>query len=317
MDALSDVLRVARLTGGVFLHADFTAPWCLAAQVSPEYCSPFLGPTAHIVFYHYVLEGQLNVQVGNEAPFELNAGEVVLFPRNDFHLMGSDLDLPPRPAAEVIRAPDGDGLAAIEMGGGGAPTKLICGFLGCAKADGNPIFNTLPRALRLKIEQDGASEWIRSTFQYAADEVANGRAGSETVLAKMSELLFVEAVRQYADNLPPDQTGWLNGLKDQYVSRALAFIHNAVGRDWSVEELGREVGLSRSAFADRFTKIIGSTPKQYITKWRMQVAAQELRSTPASLAEISVNVGYESEAAFTRAFKREFGSPPGTWRREN
>ena len=315
MDALSDVLRVAHLTGGVFLHAEFFAPWCMAARVAPEHCAPLLGPASHLILYHYVVEGELHVRVEGEEAFVLRPGEVVLFPRNDLHLLGSDLDLPPVMARDIIQPPRDGGLFSIHHGGDGARTRLVCGFLGCDSAQGNPVISTLPAALRLTIEEGGAAEWMRSTFQYAADEVAAGRPGSETVLAKLSELLFVEAVRRYAETLPEGQTGWLAGLRDHYVARALALLHRDMTRSWTVDELGRDVGLSRSALAERFTHLIGVAPMHYLANWRMQVAAQELRNRSTSLAQVANTVGYESEAAFSRAFKKAFGTAPATWRR--
>ena len=168
----------------------------------------------------------------------------------------------------------------------------------------------------LKLNVDGvAAEWIRSTFHYAADEVASGRAGSETMLSKLSELLFVESVRRHAESLPEGQTGWLAGLRDQFVARALALLHHDIARRWTVDELGQDVGLSRSALAERFIRLIGVPPMHYLANWRMQVATEKLRSTNASLAQVAELVGYESEAAFSRAFKRSFGVPPATWRR--
>ena len=297
MDALSDVLRVAHLTGGVFLHADFSAPWCMAARVAPEHCAPALGPTSHMILYHYVVEGELNIRVDGEdgEDFVLGVGDVVLLPRNDLHLVGSDLDLPPVAGSDIIQPPRD----------------------GCDGAEDNPVISTLPSLLKLDAEQGGAAEWIRSTFQYAAEEVAAGRPGSETVLAKLSELLFVEAVRRYAEGLPQGQTGWLAGLRDPHVARALALLHRDIARPWSVDDLSREVGLSRSALADRFIGLIGMPPMHYVANWRMQVATQKLRNTRASLAQVADSVGYSSEAAFSRAFKKAFGTAPAAWRRSN
>ena len=274
MDALSDVLRVAHLTGGVFLHADFFAPWCMSARVTPEHCGPALGPTSHLILYHYVVEGDLHVQIEGEdgESLTIGAGEVVLLPRNDPHLMGSDLSLPPLAGSEIIRPPQDGGLASIHHGGDGARTRMICGFLGCASGEGNPVISTLPALLKLDVEQASAAEWIRSTFRYAAEEVSAGRPGSGTVLAKLSELLFVEAVRRYAETLPDGQTGWLAGLRDTHVARALALLHSDITRRWTVDDLGREVGLSRSALADRFIHLIGVPPMHYLASWRMQVA---------------------------------------------
>ena len=317
MDALSDVLRVAHLTGGVFLHADFFAPWCMAARVGPEHCAPALGPASKLILYHYVVEGDLRIRVGGEDAEELvlGAGDVVLLPRNDLHLVGSDLTLPPVSGSDIIQPPRDGGLFTVRHGGSGKRTRMICGYLGHDSAEENPVISTLPPLLKLDAEQGGTAEWIRSTFQFAAEEVAAGRPGSETVLAKLSELLFVEAVRRYAQALPQEQTGWLAGLRDPYVARALALLHHDIVRPWNVDDLSREVGLSRSALAERFTALIGMPPMHYVASWRMQVATQKLRNTGASLAQVADSVGYGSEAAFSRAFKKAFGTGPSTWRR--
>ena len=318
MDALSDVLRAAHLSGGVFLHAEFSAPWCVATQVTSQLCAPFLGPTAHLVPYHYVIEGDLLVALDGGEPQTLRRGDVVLFPRNDTHILGSDVRLPALLGSDLIRPPDsGAGLFSIRHGGGGARTRMVCGFLGSDSAHGNPVLATLPSVIRLKTEETGSAEWIRSTFQYAADEVARGRPGSETVLAKLSELLFVEAVRRHLEGLPADETGWLAGLRDPVVARVLALMHGDIARPWSVDELGRHAGSSRSALAERFGRFIGMAPMQYLAHWRLQVAAQKLKSSSASLAQVAEAIGYESEAAFSRAFKKKFGSAPATWRRRN
>jgi AraC-like DNA-binding protein len=319
MDALSDVLRVAHLTGGVFLHAQFFAPWCIAARIAPEHCAPALGPASHLIIYHYVVEGDLHIRVEGEEGegVVIGTGEVVMLPRNDLHLMGSDLSLPPVAGSDIIHPPTDGGLFSIHHGGNGKCTRMVCGFLGCASAENNPVISSLPPLLKLKVEQGGAAEWIRSTFQYAAQEVAAGRPGSETVLAKLSELLFVETVRRYAEALPDGETGWFAGLREPYVARALTLLHRDITRRWTVDDLGREVGLSRSALADRFVRLIGVPPMHYLANWRMQVATQKLRNTSATLAQVAEVVGYDSEAAFSRAFKKAFGAAPATWRRSN
>jgi len=318
MDALSDVLRVAHLTGGVFLRAEFFAPWCFASRLTPEHCSPVLGPASHMMIFHYVAEGEVHIQIEGEQDEDLiETGEVVLLPRNNMHLIGSDLSLPAVPGKEVIRPPRDGGLFSIHHGGTGNCTRMVCGFLGCAGTEGNPVISSLPPLLRVKLEQGGAAEWIRSTFQYAAEEVSAGRPGSETVLAKVSELLFVEAVRRYAEELPDGRTGWFSGLRDPHVARALALLHRDITRRWTVDELGREVGMSRSALADRFIRLIGVPPMHYLAAWRMQVATGKLRDTSGSLAQVAETVGYDSEAAFSRAFKKAFGTAPATWRRSN
>jgi hypothetical protein len=215
MDALSDVLRVVRLKGGVFLHAEFTEPWCIFSQVTPQDCGGLLDGAEHMVLYHYVVEGRLVAQIPNDKPVQIEAGEVVLFPHNHEHLLGSHLDLPPVPAGQVVRASPEGGLWMIRHGGGGASARVVCGFLGCDKLDGNPLAAALPPVLRFDTREGTAAAWMKSSLEFAAAEIAARRAGSETVLAKLSELLFVEAVRRYVEGLPEEQTGWLAGLKDR------------------------------------------------------------------------------------------------------
>jgi AraC-like DNA-binding protein len=315
MDALSDVLRAAQLSGGVFLHAEFSAPWCLAARMSPGLCAPFLGPASHLIPFHYVVEGELRVAVEHGDPIRLHANEIVLFPHNDAHLMGSDLRLVPAMAGELIRPGEGGGLSSIEYGGGGAPTRVICGYLGCDAGPSSPVLAGLPDAMVLEVARVGPADWIRSTFQFAADEIAAGRVGSETVLAKISELLFVQAVRSYVEALPEGRSGWLAGLRDPVVARALALIHRDIARPWTVDELARESGTSRSVLAERFNRTIGAAPMHYLAQWRMQLAAQELKASGATLVQIAERVGYESDAAFSRAFKKKFGMAPASWKR--
>lgn len=315
MDALSDVLRIVRLKGGVFLHAEFTEPWCVSSQVKREDCGAMLQDAEHLVIYHYVVAGRLSAQIHGGKAVEIKAGEVVMFPHNHGHLLGSDTSLPPVPAREVVRPCPDTGLFTIRHGGGGEPTRVVCGFLGCDRLDGNPLAAALPPILHFDTNQNGAGAWMRSSLEFAASENAMRRAGSETVLAKLSELLFVEALRRHVETLADEHTGWLAGLKDPFVSRALSLLHARVAEQWTVDDLGREVGLSRSALADRFTRLIGEPPMRYLARWRIQVAALQLRNTDATLARIAEHVGYESEAAFNRAFKRSFGVPPATWRR--
>lgn len=315
MDALSDVLRVVRLTGGVFLDAEFTAPWCVTAKVGTEDYRPLLAAPAQVIAYHYVVSGRLLLQVEGERAVEVQAGEIVLLPRNDIHRLGSELGLRPVSADDLAQAPADGGLARIRYGGGGARTHIVCGFLGSDVLH-NPLVATLPKVLTLNVREGAAGDWIESSFRFAASEFGAGQAGSGTVLSKLSELLFVEAVRRYIAALPSEQRGWLSGLRDPLVGRALALLHARLTYRWTAEELAREVGLSRSAFAERFTSLIGEPPMRYLAIWRMQLAAQQLRDGHLSVSRIAYDVGYESEAAFNRAFKREFGVPPATWRKQ-
>lgn len=317
MDALSDVLRVMRLTGGLFLHAEFSAPWCVSSVVKklPEGCAPYLGENAHIIPYHYVLEGRMRVRLQGGAELEVGQGDSVLFPRNDSHLLGSDLKLLPVPGADIMQPPTGNGLATMVLGGGGAATRIVCGFLGSEEVRGNPVLGTVPPVLRVDGARQSSAQWIRSTFLYAAEEIAAGRMGTAVVAGKVSELLFVDAIRSYVETLADGHTGWLAALKDPFVSRAMTLLHAKVAAPWTVDELGREIGLSRSALGERFTRIIGMPPIQYLANWRIHAAAHEMINSSKPILQIAQEVGYDTEASFTRAFKRLMGAPPATWRR--
>lgn len=315
MDALSDVLRTMRMRGGVFLHGEFHDPWCLSVKIGASDCAPYLSDTAHIIPYHFVLDGEMAVLTTDGHELRLGQGDSVLFPRNDPHLLGSDLTRPPVPGDAVVQPPSDGGLARIVLGGNGAATCIVCGFLGADEVRGNPVVATLPPVLRLDRRDVGAADWVRSTFAFAAREIAAGRLGSETVMAKLSELLFVEAVRAYAETLPAEEKGWLAGLRDPFVSRALALLHARPGAAWTIQELGRQVGLSRSALADRFADILGMPPMQYLARWRIHAAAYDLLNTGKSILGVALDAGYDSEAAFSRAFKRVMGLPPAAWRR--
>jgi AraC-like DNA-binding protein len=214
----------------------------------------------------------------------------------------------------VQNDPEG-GLARIRHGGGGEVTRIVCGFVG-SESDCHPLIDALPSTLILDLNGKAAGEWIFSSFRYAAQELSAARPGSATVLAKLSELMFVEAVRCYLEALPADERGWLAGLRDPAVGKALALLHSELARPWTADELARQVYLSRSTFAERFTALIGAPPITYLTRWRMQVAAQRLRESRRSVAQISAEVGYESEIAFAKAFKRQFSLSPAQWRKE-
>lgn len=315
MDALSEVFAAVRLSGGVFLDAEFTAPWCVVSQVGPEDFSAQGGMPAHLIAYHYVVAGRLFVEVQGTPPLEVRAGEIVLLPRNDRHLLASTPGLPPVVIAGEVQAPDATAPAVLRHGGGGEGTRIVCGYLGC-DAPHNPLIATLPSLLRLEMGSHATGAWIESSFRHAAEEFAQGGAGSAAVLGKLAELLFVEAVRRYLAALPAGQTGWLAGLQDRRIGRALALLHTRVAHPWTTGELAREVGLSRSAFAERFTALLGAPPMHYLAGWRLQLAALRLRDSAASTAQIAWDVGYESDAAFNRAFKRTFACTPAAWRRQ-
>ncbi len=303
------------MSGGVFLEAEFTAPWCISGQLSTNDCKPFLAPPRHVIASHFVAAGTMQLRVEGGSTVDLRAGEFVLLPHNDVHTFGSNLEMEPVAAREVIQAPQGDGLFRIRHGGGGAGTQLLCGYLGADVSFG-PLLSGLPSLLKLDVRATASGAWIESAFRFGASEIAAGRLGSTTVIAKISELLFVEAVSQYVANLPEERRGWLAGLRDPQIGRALAVLHSRPMEAWTAEALAIEVGMSRSVFADRFTSLVGQPPMQYLTLWRMHVAAQYLREGRGSVAQIGFSIGYESEAAFSRAFKRQFGASPSAWRKQ-
>lgn len=312
MDALSQVLRSVRLTGGVFLEARFTAPWCVRSQLTPEDCTPYMTAPAQILAYHFVIGGRLVCEVDGEA-VEVGAGEVILLPRNDVHDLASATGLKPVKAGDLVQRPEGEGLARIVHGGGGEETHLVCGFLASEEAY-NPLIASLPRMLKLDIRHGASRDWVEASVRFAARELAVGRFASSDIMSRLSELLLVEAVRDYAASLDGSQSGWLAGLKDRQIGQALALLHSRIEAPWTIDRLAGEVSMSRSAFVDRFTGLVGLPPIRYLTQWRLGVAKEKLRSRKGNIAQIAHAVGYDSEVAFNRAFKREFGLPPARWR---
>lgn len=316
MDALSDALRIMGLTGGVFLEAEFSAPWCLIGNVGQQACRPYMATPSHIIAFHYLVEGRCVAQVQGCASCELSAGDVVLLPRNDVHVMGSALGVRPISVADVMSPPSGFGLPKIVYGGGGANTRFICGFLG-GRSLLSPLLASLPALLKMRLTDIPGGDWIGRSFTYAATDLGSGGPGAATVMSKMSELLFVEVLRHFLANTSDGQTGWLASLRDPVIGKALALLHSDPRRNWTTDELADEVHLSRSAFAERFSSLVGQPPMRYLTVWRMQLAAQSLQQSQSNIAQIAYECGYESEATFTRAFKREFGAPPAAWRKDH
>lgn len=312
-DALSDVLRSVRLRGGVFLDARFTAPWAVSSYVAAEDCRPILERPAQMIGYHMVLEGTVLVAVGNREPVEARAGDIVLLPRNDTHVLSSTPGLVPVDSRGLVRpSPDG-GLARVSYGGGGAAARLVCGFLGCEDAH-NPLIASLPPLLTINMREAASRPLIETSMRFAVGELMDGRLAASSVLSKLSELLLVEAVRRWVDEASEEPTGWLKGVKDPNIGRALALMHQDIAASWTADALARQVALSRSAFVDRFTSLVGAPPGRYLTAWRMEAAKRQLLESRLTIAQVGHAVGYGSEEAFSRAFKREVGVSPAHWR---
>jgi AraC-like DNA-binding protein len=314
IDPLAEVLRSVRLSGGVFVDARFTAPWCVKSRVTEDDWGAFLTRPSLVIAYHVILEGAPLLMLAGERPMLLRAGEVVLLPRNDTHILASGPGLKPVGADALIRPAPGGGLARIVHGGGGATTRMVCGFLG-SEMD-QPLFAALPRVLRLALNEGSLRTWVEASVGFAASELADGLGATSGIMARLSELLLIEAVRRYAASLPEAETGWLRGVNDRQIGRALALIHADPASPWSAEQLARAAALSRSAFVERFTTLMGAPPIRYLTALRLQAARRRLEESRASVGELAYQVGYGSEEAFSRAFKREFGMSPARWREQ-
>ena len=318
MDALSDVLKAVRLEGALYLNAEFTAPWCMRGRYGMASVKRRLAGAEHVVYFHLLTEGSCKVKLADSAEvLDVTAGDLVLFPQDDRHLMGSDLHVTPLDAENWNggNEPPPE-LAPYRYGGGGVVTRFVCGFLACNRTMCRPLLDALPRVLRIPIGDGTASSLLHDLLRLGVAESSSAsRPGAQSTLTKLAELVFVEALRRYAESLPPDGKGWLAAVRDAQVGRALALLHSEPGRAWTVDVLARAVALSRSALAERFAALVGEPPMQYLTRWRLALAARTLRAGGEALSRVAERSGYESEAAFNRAFKREFGLPPAAWRR--
>lgn len=326
-DILSDVLRSVRLRAAVFYYMSYGQAWAAEAPPAQAIAAAVMPDSEHVMEFHVVTKGEGWGAIVGQQPVRLSEGDILMFPHGDPHVMSSAPGLRPHrfdPDWVAAHGNDArpipinylgtlDDPPTLDSPAPGASTNVVCGFLGCDMRPYNPLVATLPRLLHLPASRDSA--WIAATLQQAVDSSYNRRPGSEVVLERISEMMFVHAVRRYLDGLDEQATGWLAGLRDRYVGRALTLLHGEPARDWTIESLGREVGLSRSALHERFMHMIGTPPMQYLTQWRMQLAARLLRESRANVASIALDVGYDSEAAFARAFKRLVGAPPAAWRR--
>ncbi len=317
-DALSDLLRTVRLTGATFFDVAATEPW-VVEQPPPEFILPKILPGGErLISYHVVTVGRCFATVIGKEPIALEAGEVIVITNGDPHVMSSSPGMRANPPTREAIAEAGAGPLPffVKYGREGAPTtKLVCGFLACDARPFNPLLENLPAVMKARATRDDSGDWLARFIRVAVAESAARRAGSESVLAKLSELMFIEVVRRHLEAMPPEQAGWLAGLRDPFVGRALSLMHGNPAHGWTIEELGKRVGLSRSVLAERFTDLLGMPPIQYLAKWRMQIAARILSDASANIASIAEEIGYESEAAFSRAFKKQVGVPPSVWRR--
>jgi len=325
-DPLSDVLRSVQLRGAVFYYVSCRDAWVAETPASAE-IARLLDPGAeHMLAYHLLLRGSGWAATDGESPARLAAGDIVMFPRGDGHVLSSAPGMrthgessewryatrnDPKPIAVAFHdgVVDPGGEVPVEH----ASAVIVCGFVACDLRPFNPLIAAMPRMLHLAA--GGVADWVVPVLGQAVTESRHRRPGSDAVLERVSEMVFVDVARRYLESLPEGGSGWLAALRDRFVGRAIGLLHDRPAHDWSVDELGRAVGLSRSALHERFVEMVGQPPMQYLTNWRMQLGANLLREGRATVATIAQEIGYDSEAAFARAFKRCMGQPPAAWRR--
>ncbi|TFZ03972.1 AraC family transcriptional regulator [Ramlibacter humi] len=326
LDPLSDVLRSVRLRGSVFFHVNCRDQWAAYAPAAKDLAPAVMPGAEHVIEYHLFVKGEGWVAVEGEAPLKVRAGDIVMLAHGDAHVVSSAPGVPPAPSDDPewlfkVRN-DPKPIPVTYRGGmfeqgllpdGDASTELVCGFIACDLNPFNPLIAALPRMLHLPAEGVGA--WVAPMLVHAAAESSGQRAGAEALLQRVSEMVFVDGARRYLDSLPAETRGWLGALRDRQVGRAISLMHEKPGSPWTLEDLGHRIGLSRSALHDRFVAMTGLAPMQYLANWRMQCGARLLREGRASVASVALEVGYDSEAAFSRAFKRATGMPPAAWRR--
>jgi AraC-like DNA-binding protein len=318
-DTLSEVLKAVRLKGAVFFDVEASDPWVAEALPARTIASAILPESEHVMEYHVVTSGSCWASViGRDlAPVRLQAGDVVAFPQGDAHILSSALGMrgDAGPDAAALSESNSQLPVLFNLDGGGSEgAHVVCGFLGCDCRPFNPLLEALPPILHIPSSGTAHSTWLKEFTRFAVLEASEKRMGASGILSKLGELMFAELVRRYVESLPEDSRGWLGGLRDRSVGRALNLMHAEPTRPWTLNELAREAGQSRSAFAERFAVFVGMPPMQYLQKWRLQIAASRLLGSGAGIAAIAADVGYESEAAFSRAFKRVIGESPGDWR---
>ena len=316
MDALSEALNAVRMTGAIFYHAECTAPWGFAVPHLRTVAHVLAPGTERLVSYHLVTAGRAIVRFAEAPEVSLAAGDVLIIPHGDAHLVSNG-----SPAtfvdsgASLGKFLSGD-LRTMRLGGGGVETHFVCGYFGCERHADRLFLAGLPATIKINLRGDAAGQWLESSVRHLVAEAGSGRPGQSVLLSKMAEALFIETLRRYMEQLPPEQTGWLAGARDPVVGSALAVLHRKCDHRWTLEELAAAVGASRSVLTDRFTRFLGEPPLTYLARWRLQLAARKLQTSRSTILQVALDVGYESEAAFNRAFKREFGLPPARYRRK-
>jgi len=321
-DPLSDVLEAVRLTGALFFVVEAAPPWIAEAPESSALAPVLLPGGQHVVSYHVIVEGSCWCRLGSAAPVRLAAGDVLVVPHGHAYALSSAPDLSsgltPDDVLGWFKQMASGELPAVMREGGAGPVSLriVCGFLGCDARPFNPILATLPRLLHIERPVAHGRDGLRPLIDLIIAESHTRRAGSRSVLLRIGELMFVEVVRRHLATVTADEGGWLAGLRDPLVGRVLARMHREPQRAWTIDGLARATGSSRTVLAERFAHFVGEPPMHYLARWRMQRAAGLLTSGTAKVSAVAREVGYDSEAAFSRAFKKHTGVAPATWRDE-
>ena len=315
MDALSEVLKVCRLRGAAVSNADFGAPWRVAVGATAPLIKAFLPDAESPAILHLVLTGECLVEIAGNDAVRLRAGEAVLLVRGTPHRIFSELDAPEVTLTTLARPPLAGELVPVRHGGSGARTRVATCLAAMERPLCDPILEALPVLVRADLKSMPSARMMEDALGFSLSKSDAPRAGGLATLAKLSELLFIDVLRKHIEAAPPDAHGWIAGLNDRYVGRALALMHGKPGDNWTVEKLARQVGLSRSALADRFVQLLGEPPISYLSRWRLRLAAQKLVHTRRTVESIATDAGYESSGAFSHAFKRTFGKPPSIWRK--
>lgn len=316
MDALSEALAAVRTTGAIFFRVECTSPWGFAVPNVNE-AGPLLSPgTERLVNYHFVTEGRALVRMDDGDEFQVKAGDIVVLPHGDAHTVSSGRVNEYADSAQALDTALSGRPVTLTLGAdGGEKTRIICGFFGCEQSADRLFLAGLPRSLRIRLGNGPDGDWLAGSIEHLVTEAESESPGAAILLSRMAESLFVEALRRFIQDMPDGQTGWLAAARDLQVGAALAQLHRQPGLAWTVDRLAREVGISRTVLTKRFVRLLAESPMAYLRHWRLHCAAGRLRTSHEPILHVAADVGYESEAAFNRAFKAEFGLPPAQYRR--
>ena len=312
LDLLSDVLRRVRLASAVFLRGEFSAPWAFESTDAATLCAVVRPGAKRLVLFHVVVHGKCRISIASGEAALAQAGDAVVLPYCDQHTMGHPEGAAPVPIASLMPMPPWKEMPVVRIEGGGEPTRILCGYLHCDDLLFNPLLHALPRLIHVRPTSPQAAQWREASLRYVLEQ--SRQPGGDALLRGLPELVLADCLRQHVLELPAQQRGWLGALKDPALACVLTLLHAQPQHDWTVEELARRAAVSRSVLAERFKHTLGVTPMRYLAQWRLQIASELLKTSDLNLAALAERVGYDSEAAFSRAFKRHVGVSPASWR---